>query len=63
MTQFLDELLVAMYKVVNKKDNKIIAKNIPLAFNMLGRYCMPYSYETHIMTALKNELASHYPYT
>ena len=63
MTQFLDRLLVAMYKVVNKKDDKIIGKNIPLAFKLLGRYCMPYSYEQLVLTAIKNELASHYPYT
>ena len=63
MTQFLDQLLVAMYKVVNNKENKAIRKNIPLAFKLLGRYCMPYSYEQLVMTAIKNELASHYPYT
>ena len=58
MTQFLDHLMVAMYKVVNSKENKIISSNIPRAFKMIGRYCMPYSYECHSLTAIKNELAS-----
>ena len=63
MTQFLDKLLVSMYKVVNSNDNKILSKNIPLSFKLLGRYCMPYSYEQLVLTAIKNELASHYPFT
>ena len=63
MTQFLDKLLVSMYKVVNSKSNKILSKNIPLSFKLLGRYCMPYSYEQLVLTAIKNELASQYPYT
>ena len=63
MTQFLDQLLVAMYKVVNNKENKVIQKNTHLAFKLIGRYCMPYSYEELVLTAVKNELAAHYPYT
>ena len=63
MTQFLDKLLVSMYKVVNSNSNKVLSKNIPLSFKLLGRYCMPYSYEKLVLTAIKNELASQYPYT
>ena len=29
---------------------------------MLGRYCMPYAYEFQVLTTIKNELHSHYPF-
>jgi hypothetical protein len=44
MTQFLDELLVAMYKVVIDKSNKDIADNIKLTLRLIGRYCKPSAY-------------------
>lgn len=63
MTQFLDNLLVALYKVVLEKENKIIMKNVPYILKLLGRYCMPIHYRTLVMSAIKNELASFYSYT
>ena len=62
MTQFLDNLLVCLYKVVLDKSNKLIKRNIELSIRMIGRYCSPKSYQTLIMSAIKNELASFYSY-
>ena len=44
MTQYLDHLLVAMYKSVLNKENKEVIKNIPYCFRLLGRYVTPKSY-------------------
>jgi hypothetical protein len=63
MVQFLDNLLVSLYRVVLEKDNKVVKKNVPACLKLLGRYCMPTHYQTLIMSALKNELASFYSYT
>lgn len=41
MVQFMDEMLVKMYKVVLSKTNKVLMKNLPKSFHFLGRYCMP----------------------
>jgi len=54
---------VCLYKVVLDKSNKTITKNIELSVKMLGRYCSAKSYQTLIMSAIKNELASFYSYT
>jgi len=63
MTQFLDHLLISMYKSVLKNDNKLIQHNIPLCFRLLGRYVAPNSYGPLVIQAIKNELASFYSYT
>jgi hypothetical protein len=63
MIQFLDNLFVALYKVVLESDNKVLAKNIPLCFRLIGRYCLPQYYRQLVMSAIKNELASFYTYT
>ena len=63
MTQYMDEMLVAMYKVVLNKKNKVLHSNITRSFKLLGRYCPPETYESLLMLAIKNELASFYPYT
>ena len=39
MTQFMDHLLVALYKTVLEKDNKTVMKNVPLCLKLIGRYC------------------------
>ena len=39
MVQFMDEMLVKMYKVVLSKSNKVLMKNMPICFKFLGRYC------------------------
>lgn len=39
MVQFMDEMLVKMYKVVLSKSNKVLMKNMPICFKYLGRYC------------------------
>lgn len=63
MTQFMDNLLVAMYKTVLETENKIIMKNVPHVLRLLGRYVMPSHYRGLVMPAIKNELASFYSYT
>lgn len=63
MINFLDNLLVSLYKAVLNKEDKILSKNIPMVLKYLGRYCYPNSYTTLVMSAIKNELASFYTYT
>ena len=63
MVQFLDNLLVSLYKVILEKENKTIMTNIPRVLTLLGRYCMPSHYRSLVMDAIKNELASFYSYT
>lgn len=63
MVQFMDEMLVGMYRVVLQKDNKVLMKNIPASFRYLGRYCMPYTYEKLVIPAISNELASCFAHT
>jgi hypothetical protein len=63
MTQYLDHLLVAMYKAILAKDNKVVSKNIPYCFRLLGRYVLPKSYETYVVKAIRNELAGFYSFT
>ena len=63
MVQFMDEMLVGMYKTVLTKTNKVLMKNLPLSFRFLGRYCMPSSYEKLLLPAIGNELASCFSYT
>ena len=63
MTQFMDEMLVAMYRTILSKTNKVLMKNLPLCFKLLGRYCMPSTYEKLILPAIGNELASCFAYT
>ena len=61
--QFLDNLFVALYKVVLEVDNPTVKKNVPLIFQLIGRYCLPKYYRQLIMSAIRNELASFYSYT
>ena len=63
MVQFMDEMLVGMYKVVLKTTNKVLMRNIPGSFRYLGRYCMPYTYEKLVIPAISNELASCFAHT
>ena len=63
VTQYLDHLLVAMYRASLVKNNKVIGKNIPLCFRMIGRYVVPKSYNDLVCRAIKNELASFYTFT
>jgi len=44
MVQFLDNLLVSLYRVILEKENKVVRKNVPLCLKLLGRYCMPNHY-------------------
>jgi len=59
----MDEMLVKMYKVVLTKTNKVLMKNLPIAFKFLGRYCVPSTYEKLIIPAISNELNSCFGYT
>ena len=59
----MDEMLVAMYRVVLNTTNKVIMKRVSLSLKLLGRYCPTYAYEDLLVSAIKNELASYYPFT
>lgn len=63
MTQFLDHLLVGLYKAALDKENKVVMKNIPQCFRYIGRYCQPKQYATFIYQALRNEIGSFYSFT
>ena len=63
MTQYLDHLLVAMYKAILNSENAPVQKNIPTCFRLLGRYVQPKSYGPLLVSAIRNELASFYSYT
>jgi len=63
ITNFLDGMLVSMYKAMLEKENAVVKKNMPECFRILGRYCPPKSYNKLVMFAIKNELASVYSYT
>ena len=45
----MDHLLVALYKAVLEKENKVVMKNVPLCLKLIGRYCSPKSYGTLIL--------------
>ena len=63
MTQYLDHLLVALYKVVLEADNPIVMQRIPICLKLLGRFCTPESYGTLMLQAVRSELAAHIPFT
>ena len=63
MVQYMDEMLVAMYKTILSTTNKVLMNNMPRCFKFLGRYCMPSTYEKLLMPAIGNELASCFGYT
>jgi hypothetical protein len=63
MTQYCDNLLIAMYKASLIDNNKIIQKNIIKAFRLIGRYCMPKSWGELILKAIRNDLAGFYTFT
>jgi len=63
MTQYLDHLLVALYKGIGERENKAVMRNLPLCLKYLGRYCPPKAYGTLVLQAIRNELASFYPHT
>lgn len=63
MTQFMDEMLVAMYRTTLSKTNKVLMRNMPRCFRFLGRYCMPNTFEKLILPAIGNELASCFAFT
>lgn len=63
MTQYLDHVLVALYKGIGEKENKTVMKNLPLCLKYIGRYCPPTAYGVLVLQAVRNELASFYPHT
>lgn len=38
MTQYLDHLLVAVYKAMMNRENKVVSKHIITSCRLLGRY-------------------------
>ena len=63
MTQYMDHLLVAIYKAIQNKENKIVQKHIVISCRLLGRYVKASQYSPFIIRAIRNELASFYSYT
>ena len=63
MTQYMDHLLVAMYKAILRKDNKQILDLVKDIFRLLGRYVTPKAYMPFLVKAMSNQLASYYGYT
>ena len=63
MTQYLDHLFVAMYKAHLDNENKVVQKNIPMCFKLIGRFCAPKHYQHFLISAVRSELASYYPHT
>ncbi|CDW81095.1 UNKNOWN [Stylonychia lemnae] len=63
MTQFMDHLLLSLYKAVLDKENKVVMKNIPLCLKLIGRYCAPRTYDNFILQAIRSELQSYLPHT
>lgn len=63
MTQYMDHLLVAMYKAILRKDNDKILVMVKDIFRLMGRYVAPKSYMLFLIKAMSNQLASYYAYT
>jgi hypothetical protein len=63
MTQYMDHLLIAVYKAILNRENKVVSKHITQSCRLLGRYVKPSSYSPLVVQAIKNELASFYSYT
>jgi len=63
MTQYLDTLMIAMYKASLIDNNKIIQDNIQTTFRLIGRYCLPKAYGDLVIKAIRNELAGFYTFT
>ena len=63
MTQYMDHLLVAIYKAIQNKENKVVSKHIVTSCRLLGRYVKASQYSPFIIRAIRNELASFYSYT
>lgn len=59
----MDHLLIAVYKAILNRDNKIVSKYIRTSCRLLGRYVKPSSYSPLVVKAIRNELASFYSYT
>jgi hypothetical protein len=45
MTQFLDKLLIALYRAIMERGSKTVMSNIPMCFKFIARYCLPKSYQ------------------
>lgn len=63
MTQYMDHLLVAMYKAILRKDSQKIVDRVSETFRLLGRYVQPTAYMVFVVKAMSNQLASFYAYT
>jgi hypothetical protein len=59
----MDHLLVAIYKAILNRENKVVTKHIRTSCRLLGRYVKPISYSPLVIKAIRNELASFYSYT
>jgi hypothetical protein len=44
MTQFLDRLLIALYRAIMERGSKTVMINIPLSLKYIARYCNPSTY-------------------
>lgn len=62
-TQYLDHLMISMYKASLIDNNKTIQNNIITTFRLIGRYCLPKAFADLIIKAIRNELAGFYTFT
>ena len=63
MTQFLDRLLIALYRALMERSSKTVMINIPLSLKYIARYCNPSTYSPLVIQAIRNELAAFYSFT
>lgn len=59
----MDHLLVAVYKAMLNRENKVVSKHIITSCRLLGRYVKNAQYSPLVIRAIRNELASFYSST
>jgi hypothetical protein len=62
VTQYLDHMLIAMYRAILVKNKKIFS-NVTHSLRLIGRYTVAKSYDEIISKAMRNEMASYYTFT
>jgi hypothetical protein len=60
MTQFLDRLLIALYRLLIERSSKTVMINIPLSIKFIARYCNPSTYSPLYIQPIHKELAAFY---
>jgi len=63
MTQFLDHLLVSLYKALMCTESAKVKQTLQTCLHLIGRFSNPNSYGPLVISALRNELASYIQHT